>query len=131
MLATALAVAMLFVGLAVAIASPGTLVDWLFAILLVGAVLAELVAPKVTARFVVSGGFVAGMLAAAFLGPAAAFIVPAAGMLGPWLVRALPLARPAHQPRRGRDADRARGARPRSSSTWATATSCSSSRWRC
>ena len=86
MLATALAVATLLVGLAVAIASPGTLVDWLFAILLVGAVLAELVAPKVTARFVVSGGFVAGMLAAAFLGPAAAFIVPAAGMLGPWVV---------------------------------------------
>jgi putative nucleotidyltransferase with HDIG domain len=86
MLATALAVVTLLVGLAVAIASPGTLADWLFAILLAGAVLAELLAPKVTARFVVSGGFVAGMLAAAFLGPAAAFIVPAAGMLGPWVV---------------------------------------------
>src|SRR4051794_23035675 len=84
--ATALAVALLVVGFAVACVHPGTIANELSPTLVAVAVLAELLAPRVTARVTISGSFVAAMLAVVFLGPAMAFIAPAAGYLATWIV---------------------------------------------
>jgi putative nucleotidyltransferase with HDIG domain len=85
-LATALAVATLSLGLAIAIVDPGTVADELSVALVVTAVAAELMAPRLSPRVTVSGSFLAGMLAVAFLGPALAVIVPVAGYLATWVV---------------------------------------------
>ncbi|MCW2986747.1 MAG: hypothetical protein JWR63_4317 [Conexibacter sp.] len=73
-------------GAAIAVASPGTLGDPLFAVLLACAVVSRLVAVDVQQRIFVSGSFLCGMLAAAFLGPAAAFIIPVASELVGWSI---------------------------------------------
>jgi putative nucleotidyltransferase with HDIG domain len=78
-----------------AIAEPGTVGDPLAAVLLACAVVSRLLAVDVsTQRIFVSGAFLCGILAACFLGPAAAFAVPVVAELIGWMVeryRRIPL----------------------------------------
>ncbi len=78
-----------------AIAEPGTIGDPLAGVLLACAVVSRLLAVDVsTQRIFVSGAFLCGILAACFLGPAAAFAVPVIAELVGWMVeryRRIPL----------------------------------------
>jgi putative nucleotidyltransferase with HDIG domain len=85
-LAAGIALGGLGLGATIAVVSPGTLGDPLFAVLLVGAVVSRLVAVDVQQQIFVSGAFLCGMLAAAFLGPAAAFIVPVTAEVVGWTI---------------------------------------------
>jgi putative nucleotidyltransferase with HDIG domain len=70
-----------------AIAEPGTIGDPLAGVLLACAVVSRLLAVDVsTQRIFVSGAFLCGILAACFLGPAAAFAVPVVAELVGWTV---------------------------------------------
>jgi putative nucleotidyltransferase with HDIG domain len=70
-----------------AIAEPGTIGDPLAGVLLACAVVSRLLAVDVsTQRIFVSGAFLCGILAACFLGPAAAFAVPVIAELVGWMV---------------------------------------------
>jgi putative nucleotidyltransferase with HDIG domain len=84
--ATAIAVAMLVLGLLVALARPGEVLDELTLTLLVLAAVAEALAARYATRLTVSGAFVAGMLAVGFLGAAAAFLIPIVGHGTVWLL---------------------------------------------
>jgi putative nucleotidyltransferase with HDIG domain len=84
--AAALGAAGLCLGGAFALADPGALDDPLGAVLLVCAVVSRLVAVDYDSRVHVSGAFLCGILAAAFVGPAAAFLVPAVAELVGWAV---------------------------------------------
>src|SRR3954469_309790 len=85
-LATAIAVALLVVDLAVVAVHPGTVVDELSPTLVATAVVAELLAARLTTARTISGAFIAGMLAVGFLGPAMAFVMPVSGYLAAWVV---------------------------------------------
>jgi putative nucleotidyltransferase with HDIG domain len=85
-LAAGIALGGLCLGAAIAVASPGTLDDPLFAVLVACAVVSRLVAVDVQQRIFVSGAFLCGMLAAAFLGPAAAFVIPVASEVVGWTI---------------------------------------------
>jgi putative nucleotidyltransferase with HDIG domain len=85
-LATAIAVALLVVDLAVVAVHPGTIVDQLSPTLVATAVVAELLAARLTTARTISGAFIAGMLAVGFLGPAMAFVMPVSGYLAAWIV---------------------------------------------
>jgi len=86
-LAAGLAGAGLLVAACVAVVHPGTLGDPLFVVLLVCAVASRLLAVDVNdRRMFVSGAFLCGILAAAFLGAAAAFLVPVTAELVGWAV---------------------------------------------
>jgi putative nucleotidyltransferase with HDIG domain len=78
-----------------AVAEPGTIGDPLAGVLLACAVVSRLLAVDVsTQRIFVSGAFLCGILAACFLGPAAAFAVPVIAELIGWAVeryRRIPL----------------------------------------
>ncbi len=78
-----------------AVVEPGTVGDPLAAVLLACAVVSRLLAVDVsTQRIFVSGAFLCGILAAGFLGPAAAFAVPVIAELVGWMVeryRRIPL----------------------------------------
>jgi putative nucleotidyltransferase with HDIG domain len=78
-----------------AVVEPGTVGDPLAAVLLACAVVSRLLAVDVsTQRIFVSGAFLCGILAACFLGPAAAFAVPVVAELIGWMVeryRRIPL----------------------------------------
>lgn len=94
-LAAGIALAELAAGAVLAAASPGTLDDPLGLVLLLCAIVSRLVAVDVHQRFFVSGAFLCGILAAAFLGPAAAFVVPVTAEAVGWAVeryRPVPLA---------------------------------------
>jgi putative nucleotidyltransferase with HDIG domain len=78
-----------------AVVEPGTIGDPLAGVLLACAVVSRLLAVDVsTQRIFVSGAFLCGILAACFLGPAAAFAVPVVAELIGWAVeryRRIPL----------------------------------------
>src|SRR5947208_9232409 len=79
---------------AIAALEPGSLDDPLWVVLVGAAIVSRLVAVDFGPRLFVSGAFLCGMLAAAFVGPAAAFAVPAAAELVGWAVeryRPIPL----------------------------------------
>jgi putative nucleotidyltransferase with HDIG domain len=85
--ALAFAGALLGVGVvAVTLAPPGSFVKPLTGILAVGAIASELFAANVSRTLRISGAFLATMLAVGFLGPAAAFAIPAATYLVVWIV---------------------------------------------
>jgi putative nucleotidyltransferase with HDIG domain len=73
--ALACAAALLVASAAVAVLDTGSFVDPLTAVLVVGAAVAQLVTVNVQGSLTVSGAFLCGMLAAGFVGPAAAFAV--------------------------------------------------------
>ncbi|HEV7494126.1 HD-GYP domain-containing protein [Baekduia sp.] len=86
-LAAGVAAAGLVVAAGLAIAEPGTIGDPLAGVLLACAVVSRLLAVDVsTQRIFVSGAFLCGILAACFLGPAAAFAVPVIAELVGWMV---------------------------------------------
>jgi putative nucleotidyltransferase with HDIG domain len=85
-LAAGIALGGMGLGAAIAVASPGTLDDPLFVVLLACAVVSRLVAVDVQQRIFVSGSFLCGMLAAAFLGPAAAFTIPVVAEVVGWTI---------------------------------------------
>lgn len=85
-LAAGIALGGLALGAAIAVVSPGTVDDPLFAVLLACAVVSRLVAVDVQQRIFVSGAFLCGMLAAAFLGPAAAFVIPVVSEVVGWTI---------------------------------------------
>jgi putative nucleotidyltransferase with HDIG domain len=86
-LAAGFAGAGLLLAACAAIAEPGTVDDPLFAVLLGCAVVSRLLAVDVNDRRIfVSGSFLCGILAACFLGPAAAFAVPVLAELVGWSV---------------------------------------------
>lgn len=93
-LSAGIAVVTLGAGAIVSILAPGRLGDPLFGVLLLCAVVSRLVAVDVHRRFFVSGAFLCGILAAAFLGPVAAFLVPVTTEAIGWAVeryRRIPL----------------------------------------
>jgi putative nucleotidyltransferase with HDIG domain len=84
-LAVGLAGAGLLVAAGLAVAFPGSVGDPLLPVLLACAVVSRLLAVDVNdQRVFVSGAFLCGILAAGFLGPAAAFIVPTVAELVGW-----------------------------------------------
>jgi putative nucleotidyltransferase with HDIG domain len=86
-LAAGVAAAGLVVAAGLAIAEPGTVGDPLAAVLLACAAVSRLLAVDVsTQRIFVSGAFLCGILAACFLGPAAAFAVPVVAELVGWTI---------------------------------------------
>ena len=86
-LAAGLAVAGLLVAASFAIVEPGTLDDPLWIVLVGCAAVSRLLAVDVShQRIFVSGAFLCGILAACFLGPAAAFTVPVVAELVGWTV---------------------------------------------
>jgi putative nucleotidyltransferase with HDIG domain len=86
-LATATAAVVLCVGVVgLTIAPLAPLVKPLAGVLVVCALVAELIAARYAATLTLSAAFVAGMLAVGFLGPAAAFLIPAISYTGVWLV---------------------------------------------
>jgi putative nucleotidyltransferase with HDIG domain len=86
-LAAGVAAAGLLLAAGLAIATPGTVDDPLGAVLLACAVVSRLLAVDVSdQRIFVSGAFLCGILAACFLGPAAAFAVPVVAELVGWAV---------------------------------------------
>jgi putative nucleotidyltransferase with HDIG domain len=94
-LAAGLAGAALLAAACAAVVTPGTVDDPLAAVLLACAVGSRLLAVDVNdQRMFVSGAFLCGILAACFLGPAAAFAVPVVSELVGWAVeryRPIPL----------------------------------------
>ncbi|HET6508655.1 MAG TPA: HD domain-containing phosphohydrolase [Baekduia sp.] len=93
-----LAAAIAWVGIAVslgfAVADPGKLDDPLWIALLACAIGSRLVAVDLRSTIFISGAFLCGILAAGFLGPAGAFVLPVAAELVGWSVeryRPLPL----------------------------------------
>ena len=72
-------------GAAIAVVDPGTVGDPLALVLIAGAVAAQLVTVNVHGSLAISGAFLCGMLAAGFLGPAVAFVVPVAAFGVAWL----------------------------------------------
>jgi putative nucleotidyltransferase with HDIG domain len=86
-LAVGLAGAGLVVAAGLAVAFPGSVGDPLLPVLLACAVVSRLLAVDVNdQRVFVSGAFLCGILAAGFLGPASAFIVPTVAELIGWTV---------------------------------------------
>ncbi|MEA2289404.1 MAG: hypothetical protein QOD55_1401 [Solirubrobacteraceae bacterium] len=86
-LATALAAVIVGIGLAgLLLADVGEVATPLWAILIACAITAELIAARYTAQLRISAAFVATMLAVGFLGPAAAFALPAATYAAVWVV---------------------------------------------
>jgi putative nucleotidyltransferase with HDIG domain len=93
-LAAAIAWVGIALGLGLAIADPGKLDDPLWIALLACAVASRLVAVDLRSTIFISGAFLCGILAAGFLGPAGAFVLPVAAELVGWTVeryRPLPL----------------------------------------
>jgi putative nucleotidyltransferase with HDIG domain len=85
--ALAFAGALLGVGVvAVTLAPSGSFVKPLTGILAVGAIASELFAANVSRTLRISGAFLATMLAVGFLGPAAAFAIPALTYVVVWFV---------------------------------------------
>src|SRR5215211_3769768 len=85
--ATAIAAAVVCVGVVGLTISPlDPLVKPLAGVLAVCALVAELVAARYAATLTLSAAFLAGMLAVGFLGPAAAFLIPAISYAGVWVV---------------------------------------------
>jgi putative nucleotidyltransferase with HDIG domain len=85
--ALAFAGALLGVGVvAVTLAPSASLVKPLTAILAIGAIASELFAANVSRTLRISGAFLATMLAVGFLGPVAAFAIPALTYVVVWLV---------------------------------------------
>jgi putative nucleotidyltransferase with HDIG domain len=86
-LATAIAAVVVCVGVVgVTIAPLAPLVKPLAGVLVLCALVAELIAARYAATLTLSAAFLAGMLAVGFLGPAAAFLIPAISYAGVWLV---------------------------------------------
>jgi putative nucleotidyltransferase with HDIG domain len=86
-LAAGLAAAGLLLAATFAVVEPGTLDDPLWIVLVVCAAVSRLLAVDVShQRIFVSGAFLCGLLAASFLGPAAAFTVPVVAELVGWAV---------------------------------------------
>jgi putative nucleotidyltransferase with HDIG domain len=84
--AVVLAAAVLAAGALLAAVDPGRLGESLTLVLLATAVAARLVVVNVPGSLFISGSFLCGMLAAGFLGPAAAFLVPVVSELVGWMV---------------------------------------------
>jgi putative nucleotidyltransferase with HDIG domain len=85
--ATAIAAAVVCVGVVGLTISPlDPLVKPLAGVLAVCALFSELIAARYAASLTLSAAFLAGMLAVGFLGPAAAFLIPAISYTGVWLV---------------------------------------------
>jgi putative nucleotidyltransferase with HDIG domain len=86
-LATAIAAVVVCVGVVgVTIAPLAPLVKPLAGVLVLCALVAELIAARYAATLTLSAAFLAGMLAVGFLGPAAAFLVPAVSYSGVWVL---------------------------------------------
>jgi putative nucleotidyltransferase with HDIG domain len=68
-----------------ATATPTRHLSTLTLVLVVGAVIAELISARYASQYVVSGSFVCGGLAIAYLGPAGAFLVPTVAILAAWI----------------------------------------------
>jgi putative nucleotidyltransferase with HDIG domain len=86
-LATAIAAVVVCVGVVgVTIAPLAPLVKPLAGVLVLCALVAELIAARYAATLTLSAAFLAGMLAVGFLGPAAAFLVPAVSYSGVWIL---------------------------------------------
>jgi putative nucleotidyltransferase with HDIG domain len=68
-----------------AAADPTRLFSGLTAVLLASAIVAELIAARYSTRIFVSGAFLCGAIALAFVGPAGAFVVPALAFIASWL----------------------------------------------
>src|SRR5262245_55337485 len=87
LLATLLAGAFLGVGVVgMTIAGSGDFVKPLTLVLALCAVIAELAAARYSRQLTISGAFIATMLAAGFLGPAAAFAIPVLSYCAVWVV---------------------------------------------
>jgi putative nucleotidyltransferase with HDIG domain len=84
--AVSLAAAVLAGGALLAASDPGSLGESLTLVLLATAIAARLTVVNVPGILFVSGSFLCGMLAAGFLGPAAAFLIPVASELVGWAV---------------------------------------------
>jgi putative nucleotidyltransferase with HDIG domain len=85
--ATAVASLVLVLGLiGFCFTDPSELVSPLAIVLVVCATIAELVSARYSSQFIVSGVFLCWMLAAAFIGPAGAFAVPAIAIGAVWAV---------------------------------------------
>jgi putative nucleotidyltransferase with HDIG domain len=84
--AVSLAAAVLAGGALLAASDPGSLGESLTLVLLATAIAARLIVVNVPGFLFVSGAFLCGMLAAGFLGPAAAFLIPVASELVGWAV---------------------------------------------
>src|SRR4051812_1289753 len=86
-LATAIAAALIAAGLiGLAFSDLSDLATPLTAILAAFAVGAELVGARFATQLSISAGFVAGMLAVGFLGPAPAFVIPALMNVAAWAI---------------------------------------------
>jgi len=86
-LATALAGTIVCVGVVgLTMSSWAPVVKPLTMVLTLCALVAELLAPKISARLTFSAAFAGGMLAVGFLGPAPAFVIPAVANLAVWFV---------------------------------------------
>jgi putative nucleotidyltransferase with HDIG domain len=86
-IATVIACGVVCVGVVAVTLSPAaTVVKPLAAVLTFSAVIAELLAAQYSAQLKVSAAFVAAMLAVAFLGPLAAFLIPTISFVATWLV---------------------------------------------
>jgi hypothetical protein len=85
--ATAIAGLLVVVGVALASVSlSGPDVKPVAGLLTLCALVAELIATAYTTQIMVSAAFVAGALAIGFVGPGAAFFIPAISFVGVWLV---------------------------------------------
>jgi putative nucleotidyltransferase with HDIG domain len=86
-LATGVAALIVILGaVGFALADPTELLSALALILIAGATVAEIISARYASQYRVTGGFLCGVLAVAFVGPAAAFAVPAAATVAVWLV---------------------------------------------
>jgi putative nucleotidyltransferase with HDIG domain len=85
-LAVALACTALVLSVIAAVIVPGTGDETLWIVLVGCAVASRLVTADLHANLFISGAFLCGALAAVFLGPAAAFVVPAAAEVVGWMV---------------------------------------------
>jgi putative nucleotidyltransferase with HDIG domain len=85
-LAVGIGVAAIAASALVAVLEPGSLDDPLWYVLLGCAVASRFVASDLQDRIIISGMFLCGALAAAFLGPAAAFAIPAITVLVDWTI---------------------------------------------
>jgi putative nucleotidyltransferase with HDIG domain len=73
-------------GVGFALADPTRHLSWLTLVLVVGATIAEIISARYASRYTVSGTFLCGSLAVAFLGPAGAFAVSAIAILAMWAI---------------------------------------------
>jgi Na+/glutamate symporter len=86
-LATAIAVALIAAGLVgLALSDLGDLFTPLAGILAGCTIVAELIGARYTAQLRITAAFAANMLAAGFLGPAPAFVLPVLSYLAVWLL---------------------------------------------